>query len=135
MKSGVPQGSIFGPILFLIYINDLPDTVIHAILKLFADDSKVYANSKSTKNNQLQIDIFNLCEWAKRWLLKFNSEKCHCLHTPTDHYLLSLANKMIEIQHCKTEKDLWVTFDSSLKFSEHCTLVSTKVNQIVGIIR
>ena len=74
--SGIPQGSVLGPILFIIFINDLPGAVENAC-KLFADDCKLYKNIKSEADlKELQEDIYRLCQWSKEWLLGFNFKKC-----------------------------------------------------------
>ena len=78
--SGVPQGSILGPLFFIIYINDMPDSLLH-YCKLFADDSKLIAiirNSLDTKS--LQDDLNKLTAWAGDWSMKLNSEKCQIMH-------------------------------------------------------
>jgi hypothetical protein len=70
VTSGIPQGSVLGPILFTIYINDLPD-VVQNIVKLFADDTKLYAVVNEEKQQiSLQNDIDSLLKWSDRWLLK-----------------------------------------------------------------
>jgi len=68
VKSGVPQGSVLGPLLFLIYLNDIDDSVCAKLLK-FADDTKVFS-LVSTKNDidRLQIDFINLGKWSHEWL-------------------------------------------------------------------
>ena len=80
VSSGVPQGSVLGPILFIYYINDMPD-VTEEELKIFADDTK---GSNEIENDvdvlNLQKCIDNLTEWSKLWLLKFNGPKCGVLH-------------------------------------------------------
>ena len=76
VTSGVPQGSILGPTLFLIYVNDLPDSV-QTTAKMFADDTKVYNTISSEDDCQrLQQDLDNLAQWSKDWLLSFNETKC-----------------------------------------------------------
>ena len=83
VTSGIPQGSVLGPILFTIYINDLPD-IVKNITKLFADDTKIYSivNNTTDKEN-LQTDLNNLTYWSKTWLLIFNKKKCKHLHLGT----------------------------------------------------
>ena len=77
VKSGVPQGSVLGPLLFVLFINDLPDGLKNEV-RLFADDLKLIgrANDKYT----ILSDIKLLEEWEDTWLLKFNPSKCKVLH-------------------------------------------------------
>ena len=79
--SGVPQISVLGPILFLVYINDLEEGVTGKILK-FADDTKLFTKTKEIGNKQkLQDDIDKLVKWSDKWQMLFNFGKCKCLHT------------------------------------------------------
>ena len=79
--SGVPQGSVLGPILFLVYINDLEEWVTGKILK-FADDTKLFRKDKEIGDKQnLQDGIDKLVKWSKKWQMLFNFGKCNCLHT------------------------------------------------------
>ena len=73
VKSGVPQGNILGPILFLIYVTDLPYSLIHSSLLLYADDSKCFHPIKSISNsNLLRLDINSLAKWSDVWIMAFN---------------------------------------------------------------
>ena len=79
--SGVPQGSVLGPILFLVYINDLEEGVTGKILK-FADDTNLFRKVKEIGDNFfLQDDIDKLVKWSEKWQMLFNFGKCKCLHT------------------------------------------------------
>ena len=84
--SGVPQGSVLGPILFLVYINDLEERVTGSILK-FADDTKLFRKTKEIGDNFfLQDYIDKLVKWSEKWQMLFNFGKCKCLHTGPGNY-------------------------------------------------
>eukprot|EP00745_Piridium_sociabile_P030076 TRINITY_DN49785_c0_g2_i5.p1 TRINITY_DN49785_c0_g2~~TRINITY_DN49785_c0_g2_i5.p1 ORF type:complete len:167 (+),score=21.68 TRINITY_DN49785_c0_g2_i5:150-650(+) len=77
VRSGIPQGSILGPVLFTIYINDLHDCV-KSTCKIFADDTKIYG--KARDKYTLQKDLNSLQEWTEEWNLYFNIDKCKVTH-------------------------------------------------------
>ena len=83
--SGVPQGSVLGPVLFLIFINDLPDN-IRSSVRLFTDDCVLYRNIKSPLDCQiLQDDLNSLAKWEMDWQMKFNVSKCHSMRVTRLH--------------------------------------------------
>jgi hypothetical protein len=92
VTSGVPQGTVLGPVLFLVYINNLSDYLIHSQLRLFADDSIIYMPIKSQHDcNKLQQDLLNAAaRWESDWLMAFHPDKCS---------VLSVTNKKQPIQH------------------------------------
>ena len=98
VTSGVPQGSILGPVLFLLYVNDLPDTVT-ATAKMFADDTKVYRRIQTRSDCQeLQNDLNRLAAWSKQWLLNFNATKCVALRIRNAvKYVYTLTEHIITI--------------------------------------
>ena len=76
VKSGIPQGSVLGPLLFILYVNDIPN-LIESSCKMFADDTKIYSVIKSFDDTlRLQDDIDRLMKWSSIWLLRFNAAKC-----------------------------------------------------------
>ena len=77
VTSGVPQGTVLGPILFLVYINDLADYLEHSKLRLFADDSIIYREIKSQADCQLLQ--YAALKWEKDWFMEFHPDKCICL--------------------------------------------------------
>jgi len=78
--SGVPQGSVLGPVLFLIFINDLDQGISSRVLK-FADDTKLYCSvSNQADSMRLQKDLHTVTEWASRWQMQFNVKKCKVVH-------------------------------------------------------
>ena len=134
VTSGIPQGSVLGPILFLIYINDLPDTVRN-VVKLFADDTKIYSVDKDEESQQrLQEDMDKLVNWSEDWLLKFDKEKCKHLHLGKGN-AKTFTIEGREITKTTEEKDLGVTIDQHLKFQTHIGLQVKKANQKLGIIK
>ena len=129
--SGVPQGSVLGPILFLIYINDLEEGVTSKILK-FADDTKLFRKIKGNGDKQqLQDDIDKLIKWSEKWQMLFNFQKCKCLHA--GHGNTGVNYEMGGTILCKTvkEKDLGVTMNANMKVSEQCRIAASKGNQIL----
>ena len=136
ITSGIPQGSILGPILFLIFINDLPEN-IESICHVFADDTKIYNTTENKAT--LQNDLNKLYEWSEKWQLSFNASKCKCIHygskNPKYTYKIESNNNSHDIATASEEKDLGVVFDSTLKFDIHINNIVTKANQTLGIIK
>ena len=136
VTSGIPQGSILGPILFLIFINDLPDCV-QSISTIFADDTKAY--NTCDKSDILQEDIKALQEWSKKWQLFFNCSKCKCIHfgknNPCTEYHFETEKGKEPIPKCTEEKDLGVIFDDTLKFDLHIESIVRKANSMIGLIK
>ena len=80
LLSGAPQGSVLGPIRFIIYINDLEDDISSKVLK-FADDTKVFRKvTNDTDKQSLQDDLDKLVKWSEKWQMLFNFGKCKCIH-------------------------------------------------------
>ena len=139
VTSGIPQGSVLGPILFLIYINDIEDSV-KSTIRLFADDMKLFSTVCSVEDSkQIQKDTDNLSKWSDKWLLKYNIEKCCTLHyghnNPNVTYHLTNSNGKQEIKNTDREKDLGITFDTDMKFRQHISDCINKGNQITGLVR
>jgi hypothetical protein len=136
--SGIPQGSVLGPLLFVIYINDLPDNLSSPVL-MFADDTRSYREMKSKEDAcQLQHDLVELEEWSNKWLLRFNPEKCKVLTIGKHENILQgfpykLHGEVLE--HVFEEKDLGVTIDGDLSFDAHIADKVSKANQMLGLIR
>ena len=136
VRSGIPQGSVLGPVLFLVYVNDLPESV-KCDIKLFADDAKLYASSKqgNSQHSQMQADLQSLANWSATWLLPFNVKKCKILYLGTgniqDEYSLFGAS----VQRVAEERDLGVIIDEQLKFRKQAAVAVSKASQILGVIR
>ena len=136
--SGIPQGTVLGPILFVIYINDILDNISSDGL-LFADDAKIFRAIACKEDSlKLQDDIARLEEWSDKWLLKFHPDKCHLLTLGKIENIMYCHRYQVggtEIDHTFEEKDLGVVIDSELTFADHIVQKVKKANSIVGIIR
>lgn len=116
VESGVPQGSVLGPLLFVIYVNDLPDS-LSSTCKLYADDTKLISNVCTPENSAtLQSDIDRACEWAYKWRMSFNSKKCTVMHhgdtnSKRQYFLTENDGQKTQISQSAKERDLgvWIT--------------------------
>jgi len=135
VTSGVPQGSVLGPLLFSIFINDLPSIVSSPIL-MFADDTKIFRVIRNKEDHSaLQNDLNLLYEWSLQWQLNFNVVKCKHLHFGADHFFGSFYLNSTVIDSVISHKDLGIIFDNHLKFHDHTTEVTAKANRLLGLIR
>ena len=136
--SGIPQGTVLGPLLFVIYINDILDHIKSNGL-LFADDAKVFRKITCKSDAMiLQDDIVKLEAWSDLWLLRFHPDKCHLLTLGKLEHIRYCHRYMVcgkEIEHMFEEKDLGIIMDSELSFADHIVDKVNKANGLVGIIR
>jgi len=132
--SGVPQGSVLGPLLFLIFINDLEGGIKNWILK-FADDTKIFSRvNNDTDRERLQQDLHKLTSWSTEWQMLFNVSKCKFMHIgkTSVQYSYSMNNKQLEL--VKEERDLGVLITSDLKVSQQCQGACNKALRMLGLI-
>ena len=128
--SGVPQGSVLGPLLFVIFINDLPDC-INGISKLFADDLKVIMDANDTESTFNMLE--SLQNWQNVWLLKFNPSKCKIMHVPfNENPLQEYVFSGVTLECIEAEKDLGVLTSSDLKWSKHIKSCISKANSMIA---
>ena len=133
---GVPQGSVLGPILFLVYINDLEEGETGHILK-FADDTKLLRIVKEIGDKQnLQDYIDKLVKWSEKWQMLFNFGKCKCLHTGPENTGMNYEMGGTILSKPVKEKGLVVTMNANMKVSEQCRIAASRgINQVLGMIQ
>ena len=136
--SGIPQGYVLGPVLFIIYINTMVEIDCVSDIYLYADDTKIFheINSPADKE-ELQEDINKLYDWTKESLLRFHPQKCVSMHIgsgpPEVPNCYAMDDTILEIS--VEEKDLGVLIDSKLSFEQHIASKVNKANSLVGLIR
>ena len=139
VTSGVPQGSILGPTLFLMYINDLPDVLQHSRCLLFADDAKFFKEIANVDDcHSLQSDMNNVVNWCKHWRILLNIKKCFhvnfsMLRSRNIDWVYFINDQCIE--KVSSIKDLGVTFTYNLNFSTHINNIVKKSMQMYGFMK
>ena len=135
--SGVPQGSVLAPLLFLLYINDI-GIKINSTVRLYADDVLIYRTIQSEADGiSLQNDLSNLESWANLWQMKFNPAKC--LHVVITNKRSHIQNTYQiygqQILHVTSAKYLGVTIDQHLTWKDHINNICHKANSVKGFLR
>ena len=139
VTSGVPQGTVLGPLLFLVYINDLPDYIKHSTIRLFADDCILYRSIKCEHDALLlQEDINSFYIWTRTWQMELNTDKCcsmnvtlNQLHKISHSYYIHNA-KLSVVNQCKY---LGIIIQSDLKWNSHVNYVTAKANQTLAMLK
>ena len=137
VDSGVPQGTVLGPILFLLYINDLPEYV-QCPVRLFADDCVIYTPIKSIDDSQLlQQDLTKLEEWERTWKMDFNPSKCFTMNVTRKRkpFANSYHLKGSTLENTNSSSYLGVTIRNDLKWNDHINKVTAKANRTLGLLR
>ena len=139
VTSGIPQRSVLGPTLVIIYINDLPETV-ESMVHIFADDTKIYRKI-ATENDcvKLQKDLDILQEWSSKWLLSFNAKKCKVMRLGGQHpdFIYKMINNtdVTDLEFTEMEKDLGIYVHNKLRLRDNAEIATAKANKILGLIR
>ena len=136
VDSGVPQGTVLGPLLFLCHINDLPEAVKSQV-RLFADDCLIYREITTfDDHNTLDEDLKRLEEWAEKWGMHFNASKCYTMSLglgDLSSKFYSLNNTILK--SVPTNPYLGILFTDDLTWSNHISNCTKKANSSLGFIR
>ena len=135
--SGVPQGSVLGPCLFLIYINDIDSAIdcVTVLMKKFADDTKTASVTDNVSQcEKLQEQIDSLMRWAEIWQMSFNLDKCVVMHLGNKNRRYTYHMDGIPMKSTESEKDIGVYMHESLKPSTHIAEAVKKANRALGVL-
>ena len=139
VRAGVPQGSILGPLLFLVYVNDLPDCVSSNI-SLFADDTTLWTpvDDPVMAADLLNRDLARVHQWANKWRMKLNADKTEvltisCKRLPMRHPDLSIDGTIL--RRVTSHKHLGLTISSNMSWSEHIDNICASAGSRLNILR
>ena len=138
VTSGVPQGSILGPLLFLLFINDMPSVAQSCSIALFADDCKIFKSINSSHDCELlQSDLTKLLIWSKKWGMQFNGSKCKILSITRSRNPVNFSYDLdgTILEPVGEFKDLGVVFNHNLSFTSHIDSLICKSNRVCGMIK
>ena len=134
--SGVPQGTVLGPLLFLLHINDLP-SVVTSTVRLFADDCLLYRPVRCVSDQvALKSDLSALQRWGETWGMRFNAGKCHIMQLhrgQSQVYFYSLCGQVLTL--VEQAKYLGVLLANDLSWSPHVASVTGKASSALGFLR
>jgi len=137
IKAGVPQGSVLGPLLFLVYINDIVEH-IKCNIKLFADDTTLYVSfdNQDTANNMLNEDLSKINDWSNQWLVTFSKRKTKAMTMSFKKFNpepLTFNNDELEEVH--QHKHLGLTFSNNLSWSPHISNIIGNVSKMSDVLK
>ena len=131
--SGTPEGSRLSPLLFALFVNDLPDKIKTNCL-LFADDVELFHKISSDSDPKLQDDLSQLCQWSTDWKLHLNPGKCKALTVTLKRKLIQTTYfvRNSPLETINEIRDLRVLIDAKLTFAEHIDVTVRKANRDLG---
>ena len=137
-NAGVPQGSVLGPLLFLVFINDVVDD-IETDINLFADDTSLMniIDQLIESYDETNRDLATLAKWADQWLVTYNASKTVSLHISKHRDKVTLPHLTLKgtpIAEAETHRHLGIDIDSSFTWQTHITRVAEKGAKCVGLM-
>jgi ribonucleases P/MRP protein subunit RPP40 len=133
--SGVPQGSVLGPLLFLVYIDDLEEG-LEGFLTKFADDSKLgHVADSEVDCKGMQRDLDKVYQWGVKWQMELNLDKCVVMHLGHKNKKHVYTVNGTVLKSVEEERDLGVIIDNNLRFKKQCAKSANKANQVLGMIK
>lgn len=135
--SGVPQGSVLAPLLFLIFINDLPSGISSSV-RLFADDCVIYRRiSDNTDQELLQDDLNKIQKWCSDWLMQLNISKCKCMHISRKRSITNFQYSLnsVALSVTNSYRYLGVEITNKLTWSDHIIKLCASTSRALGFIR
>ena len=138
VESGVPQGTVLGPLCFILYINDIADGTDSSV-RLFADDALLYRVVNDDGDaSRLQMDLDRMCRWAREWQMDFNPSKCHVLSV-TNKKSPALCHPYringVVLKHVKHHPYLGVQLDSALNWNKQTDCTVAKAQRTLNLVR
>ena len=136
-KAGVPQGSVLGPLLFLIYVNDIADNLL-SVTRLFADDSSLAVTAPDTDTIEriLNNDLETISQWAEQWLVKFNPAKTEVLFLSfVNSNMPTLLFNNVQLNFVEHHKHLGLTFSQNGSWNEHISNIINSASKVLGSMR
>lgn len=137
VTAGVPQGSVLGPLFFLVYVNDISDNIL-SISRLFADDTSLACSASNINDLEgiMNHDLAVIANWSKQWLVSFNPSKTEAILF-TNHNVNnpSLVFENVDVTFVENHKHLGLTLNKHGKWKEHITNITISASKILGIMR
>ena len=137
VTSGVPQGTVLGPLMFLLYINNIAESTTSSI-KLFADDAILFKAIDTHRDTlSLQQDLDKMINWSERWQMRFNAKKCHILRICKKKSKITRDYKIQDtiLEPVEHHPYLGIEIQSDLKWNHHIHNTVRRANQTLGFIR